>query len=221
MNAIRLGCIVALFAVVTACGGTKLYVRPGAVAPQPATDKFVIMPVKINGLSGDTLAQQAALFGGLVSAFGESAVPLQPIQPALEAAGFGNLGEQIAYGMHHMVSFHDSYDFNEDAGFHGGNSEYQMILEATGKLIELVATELKLDFKPKYIVVAAIDSVSSSIPKTAKYRVVSGIYNLEESKLDEVIWFESSTADDAAAILAEMGTLGGKLKGLLIVQSES
>ena len=80
--------------------------------------------------------------------------------------------------------------------------------------------ELKLDFKPKYVVVAHIDSTSSSIPKTVGYRVIGGLYNVEASKIDQVIWYETSTAEDEAAILAEMGTIGGKLYGLLFAQGE-
>jgi hypothetical protein len=208
--------LAALFLFVAACGGTKVYTRPNAAPPSPTADKFIIMPVAINGLPGDNLAQQGALFGGVVAAFKDSGVSLQPIQPALEAAGFGSMGATIADGIYHMVSFHESYDFNEDAGFHGGNSEYKAILDGTGKLVELVSNELKLDFKPKYVVVSRIDSVGSSIPKTVKYRVTAGIYNLVDQKVDKALWYETSTADDPAAILAEMGTLGGKLQGLLV-----
>ncbi len=203
-----------------ACGGTKVYVRPESPTPDPAADKFLIMPVAIKGLPGDNTAQQAALFGGIVAAFKEQAVPLQPIQPVLEAAGMGNMGEKIADGMYHMVSFHNSYDFSEDAGYHGGNSEYAFILDMTAKLVETVAEQLKLDFKPKYSVVAVVESTGSSLPKTVGYRVIAGVYNLEERKVDRVVWYDTKTADDPAAVLAEMGTLGGKLQGLLMSGGE-
>ncbi|MBI3180096.1 MAG: hypothetical protein HYZ27_10570 [Deltaproteobacteria bacterium] len=80
------------------------------------------------------------------------------------------------------------------------------------------ATQLKLDFKPKYVAVCHIDSTSSSIPKTVGYRVIGGLYNVEAGKIDQVVWYETKTADDEKAILAEMGTLGTKLYGLLFAQ---
>lgn len=205
-----------------ACGsGTKLMVRPGSVPANVQADKFLIMPVDIHGLPGDKLAQEAALFGGFVGAFGEQAVPLQPIKPVMETVGLNNLSYEMAEGMYHLVSTHNTYDFAEDGGFHGGDSKLQLIIEGSAKLVEVAATELKLDFKPKYVVVAHIDSTSSSVPKTVGYRVIGGLYNVEEKKIDQVIWFETSTADDEKAILADMGTLGGKLYGLLFAQAET
>ena len=205
-----------------ACGGgTKLMVRPGSTPANVGTEKFLIMPVDIHGLPGDKTAQEAALFAGFVAAFGENGVPLQPIKPVMETVGLNNLSYEMAEGMYHLVSTHNTYDFAEDGGFHGGESKLQLIIEGSAKLIEVAANELKLDFKPKYVVVAHIDSTGSSIPKTVGYRVIGGVYNVEEKKIDQVIWYETSTAEEDAAILADMGTLGGKLYGLLFAQAEA
>ncbi len=213
-----------LFACVSAgsfsCASTTIYKRPDAPKANLATDKFLIMPVDIHGLPGDKDAQGAALFGGFLAAFKENGVPLQPIKPALEAAGLGNISWELAEGMYHLVSFHEVYDFNQDGGFHGGDSKLPLIIEGTAKLVALAAEQLNLDFKPKYVVVAHIDSTSSSIPKTIGYRVIGGLYNVEDSKIDQVIWYEKTTADDAAAILAEMGTLGGELHDKLFPAEE-
>lgn len=213
-----LGASIVAMAMTASCTSTKLYVRPGSVPADPAKDKFLIMPVDIHGLPGDKLAQEVALFGGFVAAFKESGVPLQPIKPALEAVGLNNLSWTLAEGMFHLVSFHNTYDFKEDAGFHGGSSEYQLVLDGAAKLVEVVSKELKLDFKPKYVAVCHIDSTGSSIPNTVGYRVIGGIYNVEEEKIDQVIWYEQTTASEEAAVLAEMATLGGKLYGLLLAQ---
>ena len=202
-------------ALATGCASTSLYKRADAPKVDLAQDKFLIMPVDIHGLPGDNTAQGAALFGGFVAAFKESAVPLQPIKPAFEAVGLGNVSWELAEGMHHLVSFHETYDFNEDGGFHGGDSKLPLLMEGTAKIVEIAAEQLKLDFKPKYVVVAHIDSASSSIPKTIGYRVIGGLYNVEAGKIDQVIWFEKTTADDPAAILAEMGTLGSELHSKL------
>jgi hypothetical protein len=204
----------------SACASTKLLVRPGSTAPDPSADKFLVMPVDIHGLKGDKLAQEAALFGGFVAAFRENGVPLQPIKPALEAVGVGNLSWELAEGMFHLASFHNKFDFKEDGGFHGGDSKLPLIIEGTAKLVELAAKELKLDFKPKYVTVAHIDGVGGGLPKTVKYRVIAGIYNVEAGMIDQVIWYEQTTADEEAAILAEMGTLGSKLYGLFFAEKK-
>src|SRR5262245_26402383 len=133
-----------LAASLVACGGgTKLMVRPGSAPANVKADKFLVMPVDIHGLPGDKLAQEAALFGGFVAAFGENGVPLQPIKPVLETVGLNNLSWEMAEGMYHLVSTHDSYDFAEDGGFHGGESKLKLIIEGSAKLIETAATELK------------------------------------------------------------------------------
>jgi hypothetical protein len=209
-----------LFAGAFGCASTTLYKRPDAPKVDLAADKFLIMPVDIHGLPGDNMAQGAALFGGFVGAFKENGVPLQPVKPAFEAVGLGNVSWELAEGMHHLVSFHESYDFSQDGGFHGGDSKLPLLMEGTAKLVEIAAEQLKLDFKPKYVVVCHIDSASSSIPKTIGYRVIGGLYNVEASRIDQVIWYEKTTADDPAAILAEMGTLGSELHGKLFPQEQ-
>lgn len=217
-NWTQLALVAAIAVGSTACSSTKLMVRPGAPVIDPSADKFLIMPVDIHGLKGDKTAQEAALFAGFVAAFQENGVPLQPLKPAFEAVGLGNLSWELAEGMFHTVSFHKSYDFGADGGFHGGASKLPLIIQGTSKLVEVVSTELKLDFKPKYVAVAHIDSASSRVPKTIGYRVIGGIYNLEEGKIDQVIWYEDTTADDEAAVLVAMAGIGSKLYGLLFAQ---
>ncbi|MFO0727768.1 MAG: hypothetical protein U1E65_28575 [Myxococcota bacterium] len=205
----------------SACASTQLHIRPGSTPPDVATDKFLIMPVDIHGLPGDSAAQQAALFGGFVAAFQDKAVPLQPIKPVLDTIGLNNLSWEMAEGMYHLVSVHNTYDFKEDGGFHGGDSKLPLIIEGSAKLVETAAKELKLDFKPKYVAVAHIDSTGSSLPKTVGYRVIGGIYNVDEGKIDQVIWYESKTADDDKAVLAEMAQVGSKLYGLLFAEKKA
>ena len=137
------------------------------------------------------------------------------------ATANANRGRIIALAAQYKLpAVYSNRNFAEDGGYHGGESKLKLIVEGSAKLIETAATELKLDFKPKYVVVAHIDSTSSSIPKTVGYRVIGGLYNVEASKIDQVIWYETSAAEDEAAILAEMGTIGGKLYGLLFAEGE-
>jgi hypothetical protein len=218
MRFTKLLTLVAAFGLLSACASTKLYIRPGSTPPDMTKDKIILMPVDIHGLPGDTTAQSAALFAGFMGAFQDKGISLQPIKPVLEAAGLNNISWELAEGMYHLVSFHESYDFKEDGGFHGGDSKLPLIIEGTAKLVEMAATELKLDFKPKYVAVAHIDSEGSSVPGSVGYRVIGGVYNVEEGKIDQVVWYEQTTAQDEAVILAEMGTLGSKLYGLLFAE---
>lgn len=200
-----LGALVVM--LLATCGSTKDYVREGAAAPDPETDKFIMLPAYIS-LPGDELKYSAALFGGVIAAFGDSAISLQPLQPVLDAAGFGYMSSSMAYGIYHMVVGHGTFDFAEDAGFHGGNSEYQLILEGMGKLIELVAGELNLDFEPTYMVVASTYSYGGFLGKILKIRTLAAIYNLETSMIDKVSIIEKTTFYNEVAVLAEMATMG-------------
>ena len=205
--------------ILGSCASTKEWVREDAVAADPAMDKFVILPVYIS-LPGDELKYSAALFGGVIKTFGDQAISLQPIQPVLDAAGFGWMPRSMAYGIYHMVTAHGTFDFAEDAGYHGGNSEYQQIMEGMGKLIELVAEQLKLDFEPKYMVVASIYSYGSIAGKILKIRTLGAIYNLEESKIDKVVVMDKTTFYNEVALLAEMATVGDKLYAVFFPEEE-
>ena len=197
------------------CASTSLYKRPDAPAVNADQDKFLIMPVDIHGMPGDKDAQGTALAGGFVAAFKDTGVPLEPLKPAFEAVGLSNISSDLAEGMYHLVSSHNSYDFAADGSFHGGDSKLVLVVEGLAKLVGMATEQLNLDFKPKYVVVAHIDSTGSSIPKTIDYRVIGGLYNVEESKIDQVIWYEKSTADDESVVLGEMGTLGNELHNKL------
>ena len=133
----RLGFVlisIATLIAVLSCSSTDVFEREDAMMADPESDKFLILPINIS-MPGDEMAQGAALFGGIVKAFGGSGVSLQPLQPVLEAAGLGNYAYSMAWGMHHMVTWHEVFDFKEDAGFHGGASEYAVVLEGIGKLV--------------------------------------------------------------------------------------
>jgi hypothetical protein len=84
--------VVVLVLAAFGCGASgNIYRRADAPKLDYSKEKFVVMPVDIHGLPGDKLALASALFGGFVAAFGKQGISLQPIKPALEAAGLGNL----------------------------------------------------------------------------------------------------------------------------------
>jgi hypothetical protein len=82
------------------------------------------------------------------------------------------------------------------------------------KLIETAAGALKLDFKPRFIVMAHIDGLGKgTLPGTLKYRVIGAIYDVKLQKVHAVTYYKKTTAEKA--ILAEMGTLGKQLFSIL------
>lgn len=196
--------------ILGSCASTKEWVREDAVAANPDADKFVLLPVYIS-LPGDELAYSAALFASVIKTFGDSAISLQPIQPVLEAAGFGWMPRSMAYGIYHMVTAHGTFDFAEDAGFHGGASEYGQIADGMGDFVSLIAKELKFDFEPKYLVVASVYSYGSLFGQILDIRTLGAIYNLEEKKVDKVFVNDKKTFYNEAALLAEMATIGDTL----------
>ena len=198
---------------------TTEYVREGSVPANPETDQFLVLPAYI-GVPGDDLALSAALFGGVVAAFGDQAVSLQPLQPLLDAAGLGWIFRSMAYGIHHMVTFHEVFDFAEDAGFHGGTSEYGEVLDVVGEVVNLATNELGLDFNPKYLVVASIYSYGGLFGLLLDIRTLGAIYNLEEQKVDKVVIMEQTTFYNEVAMLAELATLGDKLYGVFFPSEE-
>lgn len=208
--AVTLGIFVAVMLV--ACGSTTEYVREEAPKPNPDTDKFLILPVYLS-LPGDELKQSAALFGGVVKAFGDSAVSLQPIQPVLDAAGFGWMPYSMAYGMYWMAR-NERWDFADS-----GNAEYAKIAQEMSKFIGTVTKELKLDFEPKYLVVASIYSYGGFL-MASKIRYIGGLYNIPEGKIDKVFVSEKMTVYKEAMMLAEMATFGDKLYAIFFPSEE-
>ena len=207
------GLVVAV--ILAGCASTQTYDRPETEPPDKEADKFLILPVDIN-LPGNELAQEAAVFGGLIAAFEDTGIPLQPLKPAMEAASLGGFSRNLAYGIQHMVTVHNTFDFAEDAALHGGTSEYEAILVLVGTLLDVVNDALKPDFKIKYIVIASVQNQGAgTIPETRAYKVLGAIYNIEDAKIDKVIIYEATTADEEAALLAEMGGLGQNIYDLL------
>jgi hypothetical protein len=202
---------------ITGCGSLNQHVRPSADLPDFAKDKIIIMPAAIWGLPGDNLKQSAALFGGFVAAFGKQGVSLQPLQPVLKKMGMGNISRRLARGMYHMASFHNTFDFKKDAGYHGGNSVLPKIIDATAKVISLATKKLKLKFKPKYVAVINIDGYGNwySFGYSRKLKITCGLYNVETGMVEKVIIKEKSVSSNEVAILAELATLGGEMKALL------
>ncbi|MCP3926914.1 MAG: hypothetical protein GY714_30520 [Desulfobacterales bacterium] len=216
---LKLAMALVIFMVVvglTGCGGVKQHIRTDADLPNFTKDKIVIMPASTWGLPGDKLAQSAALLGGFVAAFGKQGVSLQPLQPVLEKMGMGSMSWRMARGMYHMVSFHKTYDFKKDVGYHG-SSELPKIIDATAKIISLASKQLKLKFKPKYVAVINVDGYGNwySFGYSKKLRITCGLYNVKTGLVEKVIIKTKSVSSNEAAILAELATIGGDMKALL------
>jgi hypothetical protein len=205
-------CLILAVALVMGCGGKKQTWRPegspGYIDMQGK--KFLVMPVDMRYVEGDKTKMSAALFGGFVAEFGESGIPLQPIQPALEAAGVGDLGYKLARGMTHAAFFH-----NKSVWDGCGGEDYSVVPNMLKTLVEKVAELLERpDIKFDYIVVLHIDTLGAgTVPKTTKLRVMGGMYDTQKDEIAVAFQWDQTTAEDT--LLAEMATIGPKAVGIM------
>lgn len=205
-------CLILTVALVAGCGGKKQTWRPegspGYIDMQGK--KFLVMPVDMRYVEGDKTKMSAALFGGFVAEFGESGIPLQPIQPALEAAGLGDLGYKLARGMVHAAFVHNSSVWDACSG-----EDYSIVPNLLKTLIEKVAELLERpDIKFDYIVVLHIDTFGKgTVPGTTKLRVLGGMYDTQKDEIAVAFQWDQTTAEDA--LLAEMATMGPKAVSIM------
>ena len=205
-------CLVLAVVLAMGCGGKKQTWRPegspGYIDMQGK--KFLVMPVDMRYVEGDKDKMGAALFGGFVAEFGESGIPLQPIQPALEAAGLGDLGYKLARGMVHAAFFHNSSVWDGCGG-----EDYSVVPKMLKTLVEKVAELLERpDIKFDYIVVLHIDTLGAgTVPKTTKLRVMGGMFDVQKDEIAVAFQWDQTTAEDA--LLAEMATVGPKAVGIM------
>jgi hypothetical protein len=205
-------CLFLAVALVTACGGKKSIWRPqGSPGYIDMTGKkFLVMPVDMRYVEGDKTKMGAALFGGFVAEFGENGIPLQPVQPALEAAGLGDLSWKLARGMYCATFILNKGEWGacEGVDYSVIPNMIKMLVEKIGEILE------KPDLKFDYIVVLHIDSLGSgTIPETTKLRVIGGMYDTQKDEIAACMYWDQTTAVDA--LLAEMATIGPKAIKLL------
>jgi hypothetical protein len=205
-------CLVLAVALVMGCGGKKNIWRPqGSPGYIDMTGKkFLVMPVDMRYVEGDKDKMGAALFGGFVAEFGEDGIPLQPVQPALEAAGLGDLSWKLARGMYCATFILNKGEWGacEGVDYSVIPNMIKMLVEKIGEILE------KPDLKFDYIVVLHIDSLGSgTVPGTTKLRVIGGMYDTQKDEIAVCMFWEQTTAEDA--LLAEMATIGPKAIGLL------
>jgi hypothetical protein len=205
-------CVAVAASFLMGCGnGVKVWrpaESPGYVEMEGK--KFLIMPVDMRYVEGDKNQMAAAFFGGIIGEFGESGISLQPIQPALEGVGLGDLSYKLARGLVHAAFFHNSSEWDACGG-----EDYSVVPNMVKTLVEKVAELLgKPELKFDYIVVMHIDTMGAgSLPKTTKLRVMGGIYDPMKDEIAVAIQWDQVTAEDA--LLAEMATIGPKAVGLM------
>lgn len=203
--------VFAAIALMAGCGSKVKVWRPASASATLDMEgkKFLVMPADMRSLPGDKNALSAALFGGFIAEFGDKGISLQPIQPALEQAGLGDLSWKLARGMDHAAFFHNSVQWDACGG-----EDYTTIPNLVKTLVEKVGALLNIpDLKFDYIVVLNIDSLGSSIPGTTKLRVMGGIYDPAKSEIAVAIEWDQTTAEDA--LLVEMATIGPKAISLM------
>ena len=197
--------VVMAVVLVAGCGGKSVWRSPNSPGyVEMEGKKFLVMPADMRYLPGDKLKLSAALFGGFIAEFGDKGISLQPVQPALDKLGLGDLSWKLARGMDHAAFFHNSVEWDACSG-----EDYSIVPTMVKKLIEKVAELLNMpELKFDYIVVLHIDSLGSPIPKSVKLRVMGGIYDPYKDEILVAIRWEQTTAEDA--MLAEMALIGPK-----------
>jgi hypothetical protein len=184
--------------------------------------KALILPVRISMGVGDDDKLGAALFGGFVAAFGENGIPLQPIAPALEAAGLMRLSTIMASGVAHVGLDHNSDDLTVCVDERAAEMAEalkllnQLVKEVGKMLADGGAIESAEGFKFDYVVGLSIYSMGMDMTGQFKeYKVFGGVVDAETTKILAATRFKGSTMNDETAFLAEFGTLGGKVKDVL------
>lgn len=172
--------------------------------------KFLVMPVDMRYVQGDKDKLAAALFGSFVAEFGENGIPLQPIQPALEGIGLGDLSWKLARGMRCAAFYLDSHEWGACSG-----EDYSIIPKMLKTLVEKVGELLnKPELKFDYIVVLHIDTFGAgTVPGTTKLRVLGGMYDVQKDEIAVAFQWDQTTAEDA--LLAEMATIGPKAVAMM------
>jgi hypothetical protein len=191
-------CVILAVVLVAGCGGKKQIWRPeGSPGYIDMTGKkFLVMPVDMRYVEGDKTKMSAALFGGFIAEFGDAGIPLQPVQPALEAAGLGDLGYKLARGLVHAAFFHNSSVWDGCGG-----EDYSIVPNMVKTLVEKVAEILERpDIKFDYIVVLHIDTFGAgTVPGTTKLRVLGGMYDPQKDEIAVAFQWDQTKNPNAPA----------------------
>lgn len=194
------------------CGNkVKVWSPQGSAQALDMTGKkFLVMPADTRYLPGDKTELAAALFGGFIAEFGDKGISLQPIQPALEQVGLGDLSWKLARGLVHAAFFHNAAQWDACGG-----EDYSVVPNLVKTLVEKVGELLSMpDLKFDYIVVLHVDSMGAgTLPKTLKLRVLGGVYDPAKDEIAVAVQWDQTTAEDV--LLAEMATLGPKALSLM------
>ncbi len=199
-------------------------IRSGATLELADNEKILILPTDMQ-LTGEKKKYNASLFAGFLAGFGDKAISLEPIKQPLEKAGLGDLSRRLSWGTWHMVSWHNSFDFVADAGFHGGKSEYAVLVDLVAQLVNLATEQLNIDAKIKYVAFSSVRH--TSVPKLkAKagffgMECLGAIYNVEEGKVDKVFRKKMTGAGKdkdkrEKFIMAQMVNLGNSMPEILL-----
>ncbi len=179
-------------------------------------DKFLIMPVDFHGFpSSMKTLLEVTIFAQFIATFGKYGVSLQPIKKGFEAAGFGNLSWQLAHGIFHVASFHKNPYLAKDRC----RPWIGPMVASIAKFVNWVVGALKAagapipeGYKFQYVLTAHVDKVAVQFGgKMMKYRVIGGIVDADKQVIVAATWFKKTSANNKAAYVAALGTLGKQL----------
>ena len=209
-----------LVGMAVGCGSSKVFVREDAEPIDLSKDKILILPSVAYGFSSygvDELTLSGLLFAGCLSAFGEAAIPLEPLKGVMESAGLGGMARRFGYAAYHSIDFHNSFDLKNESC----DKEAALIPELAGKLLNdvilpnLAKLGVPTDFKVRYVYSLYLWAYGGGmVPGTAKVRIIAAIYDLDMQLIHSCTYMTKVIAKDV--IEAEAAKIPGDVFGMLM-----
>jgi hypothetical protein len=195
----------------TACTpALRSYRAPEAGPYLDLRDKTtLVLPMDVH-MPTDALALGAALLGGFMLEAGPSAIALQPIKPALDSIGLGNLSAGMAHALVHAAFVHNGPVFDTCSG-----EDFSRLPEDAEKVAQKAGDLLgRADLTPAFLIVLHLDYIGpGSVPRTNHYRVNGGAYDVAHKSVAVAFEWEQTTAEDS--MMAEMAALGKRILNTL------
>ena len=214
--------------VTVSCGGPTILVNKVWVEKNPGIiwkqQQGLVLPVDIH--LGGSLAMRVALAASLAGGFAVSSKGRWiSMQPAIAIPPFdGNITHSITWWLPHSIKYHNGgWDPAKDAGDATGKKIIEIFNAIPGfvkKGIELVqkATGKKIEFEPRFLIVAHIDGgktmtfggkgVRSMDIKAVMYDTKDKTY-IAYTRFESRMPWTGKWAADKAILIGKMATVGG------------
>ena len=196
--------LAAIIAIVGCASSPEVLSSPNAVFPIDVSDDSpaFVFPISLH-IGGDADLIGAGVAGMIISEFGKSVIPGQPLYDLV-----GNLSWTLGEGMRSQVS-------RGNFSLSGGADDVADALKTTldvifGALEDMGAIEEGYRFR--YIVALHCDSLGGGLPGTQKVVIFGGIYDIETNEILAYIESEETVPDVTETLV---GTIPPKFVNVL------